>query len=57
MVVAAVANLLVPPLALAGIADPVEPVFRPEVPIATVFFAGMWLFSAWLFRRAAREPR
>lgn len=55
MVVAAIANLLVPPLALAGIADPADPVFRPEVPIATAFFAGMWLVSAWLFRKAAQE--
>lgn len=55
MTLVAIANLLVPALALAGVADPVEPVFRPEVPIATAFFAGMWLVSAWLFRKAARE--
>lgn len=57
MAVAAIATLLVPPLALAGIADPDEPVLHPEVPVATAIFAGMWLVSAWLFRRAAREPR
>lgn len=53
MVVAAAADLLVPPLALAGIADSADAIFRPEVPIATAFFAGMWLLSAWLFRKAA----
>ncbi len=55
MSVLAIAQLLIPLIAFAGVADPTSDVLPPEVFAATGFFTGMWLLSAWLFRKAARE--
>lgn len=53
MGVAALAQLLVPAIALFGGLAPRAMVLAPEVPIATAVFAGMWLVAGWLFRKAA----
>jgi hypothetical protein len=55
MATAAAATVLVPVIAFAGVADPVSDVLAPEVFAATCVFAGMWIVSAWLFRKAARR--
>ena len=59
MIAAAVAQLLVPPVAWFGWPETRAVVFAPEVVGSTVVFTAMWLISAWLFRRAAfhRETR
>ena len=53
MVAAAVAQMAVPVIALAGGLAPRAMVLAPEVPLSTAVFAGMWLIAAWLFRKAA----
>jgi hypothetical protein len=54
MLAAAIGEVLVPVIAFAGVANPTSDVLQPEVLAATGVFAGMWLLSAWLFRRSAR---
>jgi hypothetical protein len=54
MVLAAVAQVIVPFAAYAFALAPLEPLLRREVPVLTTFFTGVWLLSAWLFRRAGR---
>ena len=55
MAVVAVAELLVPPIAYAGVADPVDAVLRREVFVLGGFFTAMWLLAAWLFRQSAAK--
>ncbi|CAN5160188.1 MAG: hypothetical protein H0X53_02820 [Sphingomonas sp.] len=55
MVIVAIAEMLVPPIAYAGLADPVDAVLRTEVFVLGTVFTGMWLLSAWLFREAAHK--
>ena len=55
MAIVAVAELLVPPIAYMGVADPVEPVLRTEVFVLGTVFTGMWLLSAWLFRQSGSK--
>jgi hypothetical protein len=55
MGIAAIAEILVPFIAYASVADPVIDVLQPEVFGSAVVFAAMWLSSAALFRKAARE--
>lgn len=57
MGVTAFAELLVLPIAYAGIAEPANDVLQPEVFACAALFAGMWCVSAWLFGKAARETR
>jgi hypothetical protein len=52
MSVAAVATLLVPVIAYAGVANPRSDVLAPEVFIATGVFTAMWLLSARLFHES-----
>lgn len=54
MTIVAVAQVMVPPAAYFTLADPRRDVLAPEVFAATAVFAGLWLLSAWLFRKAAR---
>ena len=54
MAIAAVAEVLVPILAYAGIADPVSDVVAPEVFATGILFTGMWIVAAALFAKAAR---
>ena len=54
MAAAAVAEVLVPVIAYAGLADPVGDVLAPEVFATGVVFTLMWLLAAALFRKAAR---
>jgi hypothetical protein len=53
MVAAALAQLLVPLIALAGGLAPRAMVLAPEVPASTAVFMGLWLVAGWLFRKAA----
>ena len=53
MGVTAVAEVLAPLVAFAGVADPVSDVLRPEVFATGILFTGMWLAAAALFRKAA----
>jgi hypothetical protein len=55
MSIAAVATLLVPMIGFMFEMAPREAFSRPEVPISTIVFTGMWLLSAALFRKAARD--
>ena len=57
MTVAAAAQFLVPFIAWAAFPESREAILRPEVPVSTIFFTGLWLASAWLFRRAAAGER
>ena len=59
MAAAALAQLLVPFAAWIAWPEARPMILSPEVPGSTVVFAGTWLLSAWLFRRAAshRESR
>jgi hypothetical protein len=55
MATAALAVLLVPVIAaIFGLASPAS-MWAPEVPASSFFFAGMWLLSAALYRKAARQ--
>lgn len=55
MVVAALAQILVPAAAsVFGLAS-TDALLAREVPILTGVFAATWLLSAWLFRKAVRE--
>ena len=54
MVLAAVAQVAVPFAAHVFALATAEQLLRREVPVLTAFFTGVWLLSAWLFRRAAR---
>jgi hypothetical protein len=51
----ALAQALVPVIASTFWPESKALVWSPEVPALTGFFAAMWLISAWLFRKAARE--
>ena len=51
----ALAEVLAPIVAYAAVADPASDVLRPEVFGSAVVFTGMWLVSAALFAKAARE--
>ena len=53
MAVTAVAEVLAPMIAYAGVADPVSDVLAPEVLATGIVFTGMWLAAAALFRKAA----
>jgi hypothetical protein len=55
MAAAALVQALVPAIALTVWPDAKAMVWAPQVPVLTVFFAALWLASAWLFRQAARE--
>lgn len=54
MVAAAVATLLAPVIAYAGVANPTSEVLTPEVFAATGVFVIGWLLAAVLFRRSVR---
>lgn len=54
MLLAAIAQVAVPLAAHAFALAPLDTQLRREVPVLTIFFTGLWLLSAWLFRRAAR---
>jgi hypothetical protein len=51
----ALAQVLVPVIALTFGPGSTALVWSPEVLVLTGFFAALWLISAWLFREAARE--
>jgi hypothetical protein len=51
MTAAGIATLATPVIGYAALGAG-DAVFSPEVPISTVFFTGMWLLSARLFRKA-----
>ena len=53
----AVAEVLAPIIAYAGLADPASDVLRPEVFFVGFVFTGMWLVAALLFRKAADSER
>lgn len=53
MLAAALAQLSVPLVASILMPEAMAAIWAPEVVVLTGFFAGMWLGSAWLFRRAA----
>lgn len=53
MTAAAVAQALVPVVAWVLWPKSTASILQPEVLVLTGFFAGMWLLSAWLFRKAA----
>ena len=55
MAAAAVAEVSVPFVALLVWPEAQEAVLRAEVPVSVLVLTGMWLTSAWLFRRAAAE--
>jgi hypothetical protein len=55
MAAAALAQALVPPVALAIWPDAKDMVWAPEVLVLTGVFAAVWLGSAWLFRQAAQS--
>jgi len=55
MCIAALATVLVPVIAYAGVAQPTSDVMAPEVFGATGFFTLLWLLSAWFFRTASRR--
>jgi hypothetical protein len=55
MAAAALAQLAVPFVALTAWPEAAALVWSREVPIATAVFTGLWLLSAWLFRRSAGE--
>lgn len=54
MAAAALAQALVPVLALTFWPQSASSVWAPEVFALTGFFTGMWLLSAWLFRKSAQ---
>ena len=55
MVAAATAELLVPFAAWVLWPEMRNAILRPEVPVMAALLVGMWLVSAWLFRKAADE--
>lgn len=56
LVLTALAQAAVPFMALGAFPEAGEAISRREVPVLTVFFTGLWLLSAWLFRKAGRAP-
>jgi len=52
----AVAQALVAVIGLIGGFGSTGPNWPLDILMATGFFAALWLISAWLFRKAAREP-
>ena len=55
MAAVAVAQVLVPVLAIAASIDITRPEFQQDVAAATLFFAGLWACSAAMFRKAISE--
>ncbi len=55
MVLVAIAELLVPVIAYAGVADPTRDVLAPEVLFAAGFLTVSWLLSAWLFHKSVQR--
>ena len=53
MAAAALAQLSVPLVASLLMPEAMAAVWQPKVVVLTAIFTGMWLVSAWLFRRAA----
>lgn len=53
MVAAAIAQACVPVAGWAFWPESRDSIWQPEVVVLTGFFTGMWLVSAWLFRKAA----
>jgi hypothetical protein len=51
----ALAQALVAVIALIGGLGSTGPIWPLDILILTAFFAALWLISAWLFRKAARE--
>ena len=56
MAAAGIAELLIPFAAWLLWPELRDAIVRPEVPVITVFLAGIWLTSAWLFRKAGKDP-
>jgi len=52
----ALAQALVAVIALIAGFGSTGPIWPWDILISTGFFAALWLISAWLFRKAAREP-
>jgi len=55
MCATALAQALVPAIALTFALSATALVWSPEVPALTGFFVALWLISAWLFGKATRE--
>ena len=55
MIAAAVTQLLVPAIALIAGHAASGPAWPWDVIVLTVFFCGLWLLSAWLFRAAGGQ--
>lgn len=55
LVATAIAQVLVAVIALIAGLGSAAPTWPRAILALTAFFASMWLFSAWLFRKAARE--
>ena len=55
MTAVAVAQVAVPVIGWFAWPEARQAILAPEVPISTIAFAGMWLTSAALFRRAAEQ--
>lgn len=53
MAAAALAELSIPLVALIAWPEAKAAILSPEVPMSVVVLTGLWLTSAWLFRRAA----
>ena len=56
MIAAAIAQLLVAVMTLAAGSGSFGPIWPFDILLATVFFAGLWILSARLFRKAAGLP-
>jgi hypothetical protein len=56
MIAAAIAQLLVAVVALMAGSGSSGPIWPFDILLATVFFAGLWILSARLFRKAAGLP-
>jgi hypothetical protein len=56
MYATAIAQVTVAVIALAGDLGLAGASWPWDVLVLTGFFASLWLFSAWLFRKAARHP-
>ncbi len=52
----ALAQALVAAIALIARLGSTGPIWPRDILMLTGFFAALWLMSAWLFRKAAREP-
>ena len=55
MIAAAIAEAAVGAIALVPGVSSTGPAWQPEIPVLTAFFTALWLASAWLFGKAARE--